>query len=185
MEYETFPFLKFCRISEDNSLLEKYGISQDDWDKVYDKYLENHKDAKLDSLIESYRKVLIEGAELNKKLGLMKFILTIETDWKPLFETAKIRFSGEKQKDVDYLMKLIKQSEEKEKIYKAKFEQLEKRLKDEEEQKDEEKYDLKHAYEAISTFEMHGIFIPDYEVFTLGKKDALTKSLKEKNKNNK
>lgn len=180
LSYHNFPLIKFCKVLQDESLLKEYGIEKKDWDSVLAEYQEINVDPETSALLEASRKVLLEGLKLNKMVAVLTFIMTVDTDWRPYFEAAGLKFQGEQLKDSKYLTKEINKAKQKESIYNARLIELEKKI--EESKKHKEELNISDVYKNIGSFEIHGFNIPDYEELTCGKYNAMMQIIKEKSK---
>ena len=180
IEYDTFPMKKFFKILKDDSLIDKYGISKEDWETLKETWNERHPTAEGSKLIEAHRKVIIEGLKLKRNINLFKALLLHKGDGKELFEVVALKYYDDPIKRIEYLKKEVQKSEQKLKIFDAQREQIEKEVS---EQKEEHREEI-DVNEVIASFELHGFTINDYETFPLGIYDAYTKLITKKEQRN-
>lgn len=185
MEYFSFPFVKFCKIFQDESKLKDYGISEEDWAKVKEGFNQSHPSEEEKALIEAYKIAIKASIELNKFVGVLNFILQVEGDWEEYFEISGIKYTGDPIKDGSYLKKLIQKAETKTEVFQARFIKLQEEIKKAQEKtkKESKPISQKDAYKALAGLEKLGATIPDFETFTCGKYDAWNEIIKESNKN--
>lgn len=180
IEYNSFPMMKFFRMLEDESLVEKYKIPKEDWESLKDTWNERHPTAEGQRMLEAHRKVIIEGLKLKRNINLFQALLIHKTEGKELFEAVGLKYYEEPLKRIEYLKKEVQKSEQKLKIFEAQRQQLEKVL-SEEKSEEREKVDV---YEVVASFELHGFTIQDYEKFPLGQYDAYTRLITKKEQSN-
>lgn len=180
LSYHNFPLIKFCRVLQDYKLLKEYGIKEEDWEAIVKEYQEINIDPETSVLLEASRRVLLEGLKLNKMVALLTYIITVDADWKPFFEAAGLKYQGDQLKDSKYLTKEINKAKQKEAIYNARLKDFEKKI--EESKKTKKELNISDVYKNIGSFEIHGFNIPDYELLTCGKYNAMMQIIKEKAK---
>lgn len=176
MTYETFPFLTFFRIMEDESKLKDYNVSPEDWEVIRNKWILLHEDWDNDTYSKSKQRVLKHQSIYNKLLFLKERSSLSEKGLKELFEKIGRRWVEDSEKRNKQLEKDIAKNKKLHEIYSG-----EKKGIEQEKEEVSEKASLKTAMECIASLEMSGATIPDYETLTLGKYDALTHILKKKN----
>ncbi len=184
MDYHSFPFVKLCRIFQDESLLKEYGISQEDWQRVKEGFLEAHPSEEETVLVDAYKAAVKSSIELNKNIAVMRYILSINKDWKPYFEAANIKYTGNAEKDSKYLQKQIQKLETKAQVFEARLKKIQEEIKESKERNENKPITTKQAYKALAGLEKAGAHIPDFETFTCGKYDAWNEVIKEANKKN-
>ncbi|AGO47385.1 hypothetical protein Phi19:1_gp095 [Cellulophaga phage phi19:1] len=180
-KYYNFPFIKFCLLSKDESLLEELGVDESLWKEVKEEYAEANPDPETTALVSAYKKAIKANLERNKTIAVMKYILQYEGDWKPYFEVAKLKYTGDALKDIKYLQTQIKKQETNENIFTAQLDKLRKELDEAKEKAEDKGFDIAGVYKTIASLEKAGATIPNYDELTCGKYNALTKVYTEKN----
>lgn len=180
IKYDSFPMMQFFKMLEDESLVSKSNISNEDWESLKDTWNERHPTAESQKLLEAHRKVILEGLKLNRNINLFKALITHKGDGRELFEVVGLKYYEEPLKRIEYLKKEVKKSEEKLKIFESQRLKIEKEIADEK-PNERDKIDV---YEVIASFELHGFTIQDYEKFPLGQYDAYTKLITKKEQRN-
>lgn len=184
MEYHQFPFVKLCRIFEDESKLKEYGISKEDWEKIKEGFNKAHPSEEESVLLEAYKQSIKASIELNKSIAVMNYILNTDNDWKDYFDAANIKYTGDALKDGEYLKKLIEKSQTKSQVFEARLDKIQEELKKAKENNQSKPLTTKQAYKALASLEKAGANIPDFETFTCGKYDAWNEVIKDSNKKN-
>jgi hypothetical protein len=167
-------------ISQDESKIDDYGVKKEDWKVIKDEYLESNPSDETSVLVDAYKKSILANLQRNKTISVLSYILEVKGDWKDYFDLAKLKYTGDSIKDASYLRKQIEKEQNKEEIFTAQLDKLQKEIKESKERNEVNKFDLKSVYRAIASLEKVGATIPNYEELTIGKYEALTKVYSEK-----
>lgn len=180
--YETFPFLKFFRLMDDEALIEKEGVSTEDWQEIKKKWVMTHEDWSKDEMAIAKKNEMRFRGRYNKLLFLKERALMREEGLEDLFKAVKIRWEPDRSKRDGYLLKQIQKSKKLHEIHLARLKQVEKRKVYE--ISEEKKFTVTDAYQCLASLELAGANIPDYEKMTLGKYDALNVAIARQNGKN-
>ena len=166
-------------IFQDESKLQDYGVSKEEWEEVKEGFNEAHPSDEEIALLEAYKLAVKSSIELNKSIAVMNYILHCDSDWKDYFEAANIKYTGEQQKDADYLKKLIQKSETKAQVFEGRLKKVKDEIERNRKENQAKPITLKQSYKALASLEKAGASIPDYETFTCGKYDAWSEVIKD------
>lgn len=181
--YEVFPFVLFFRVMQDESLLEKHGISQEDWTEIKKSWINNHEDLEGDSFFGSKKDEFKSRARYNKLIFLKERSMISQEGLEDLYKKIRLKFHPKRADREKYLDQQIQKSKKAQEIYDGLKTKLgAEKLKELEQES--EAFGVLQAYECLASLELAGASIPDYEAFTLGKYDAITAAIKKKNEKN-
>lgn len=178
--YETFPFLLFFRLMDDEKLVSQSGISDEDWTEIKKKWVVMHEDWSKNELAMAKKNEIRYRARYNKLIFLKERAALSEKGLEELFKAIKVRWEPTRGKRVAYLAKQIQKAKRLHEIHLARLEAVTKQKV--EEVTEEKKFTVDDAYQCIASLELAGANIPDYEKLTLGKYDALNAAISKKNK---
>lgn len=181
MDYYSFPFLKLCRIFQDDGRCEDFGVSKEDWESIKEQFNEANPSPGTDILMEQWKDAIRASIDLNRNIALITYIMQYDADWEVLFELAGIRYTGDREKDAEYLSLQLKKLETKVQVYTARLKKLQDDISESKKDGAAEPFSIKKAYKALAALEKQGATIPDYEKFTCGQYDAFCEIIKEEN----
>lgn len=185
MDYHNFPFIKLCRIFEDETRIEEYGISKEDWESIKDSFREAYQSQEEIAILEAHKTSVKVALELNKNIAVIKYILERKPeDWKEYFEAANIKYTGDAVKDQNYLQKQILKLETKAEVYEARAKKLQTEVKESQEKADVKPLTTKQAYKVLASLNHAGFTFSDYEKVTCGEQEAASEVIKDLNKKN-
>lgn len=177
IEYDTFKLKDFFKILKDDTLLKEHGIKKEEWDKLKEEWDDKHPGKGAARMVESHRKVVIEGLKIKRDLTLFNFLLTYTDDPREFYEAGNIPFKEDPIERFKDLQKRIKKSKRKLEIFSEQRDKLEEEMKSVEEEETDVITDIN---EVLASFEIAGIGVGNYEKLTLGRYDGLTKAFEKK-----
>ncbi len=180
--YTEFSFIKLCLLFEDESKCDELGVKKEDWEIIKEEYKEANPSQEEETLIEAYKKVLKAGSECSKIIGLIQFLLVSSDDWEEYFKLAKLRFTGDLEKDSSYLKKKLQKEKTKSEVFTAQLEKLKSDLDEARKKNDAKPIKLSDLYENLASLEKAGASIPDYKNFSCGQYNAWNSLTKKINK---
>lgn len=176
--YETFPFLLFFRLMEDESKIEEHNISQEDWSEIKKKWVLRNEDWEKDPYSKAQRDEIYHRSRYNKLLLLKERATWSQEGLKELYEKIRFKWIDDRTKREEALNKAILKAKKLHEIFSSQKNKMEdSKLK---ELETKEAMTVETAYKCIASMELAGANIPDYELLTLGKYEALTATLKKK-----
>ena len=182
LKYRNFPFIQFCVLAEDESRLDTFNVTKEDWEEVKKGYLDSNPPAETSVLVEAYKKAIKPNIERNKIVALITYILQKEPEeWQPYFETAKLKYTGDTKKDSDYLNNKLQKLQNEEEIFTARLDKLKADLDEAKSREEIKEFNLNGVFKTIATLNKAGAGIQNFNTLTCGEYDALTTVYSEKN----
>lgn len=180
MTYDTLPIKTLCKILQDESKIEDYNITIEQWNDIKEQYNLAHPSQEDKAILDLYSKVMGQDVNANKYIILLKIIKQGATDLKGFFEAAKVRYTGDLEKDVAYLNKQISKSKQIATIEQERLRKLTEEIKERARISPPEPLTDKKINEALASMELAGFTIDNYDTITCGKYDAITQVLSKK-----
>lgn len=180
--YEAFPFLLFFRIMHDESLLEEYDISVEDWKAIKDKWAVRNEDWATDVYAKAQRDEIYHRSRYNKLLFLKERATWSQEGLEEIYKKIRLKWYPDKDRRDKELVKDIAKAKKHQEIFQGQKSDLEQKKIEDLERNPQEQMTEEMAQQCIASLELAGASIPDYEKLTLGKYDALTAAIKKRNK---
>ena len=176
LEYDTLPIKTFVKILHDENNIHLLGTGSDkeEWERIKGEWEERNPGKDGIRLTSAYKKVLFQSIKLNKELLLLKLLIQGESDQKEMFKAAGIRYHEDPVKRYEHLDREISKSSQKLQIYKAQYDQVEKEIRESNQNQERNKPSISDINRAIASLELSGFTIENYETLTCGKYDAMT-----------
>lgn len=181
---DSIPIKTFCILLDDGSKCESLGVSKENWQGIKKEFQEANPSKEERLLLEAFRKVVKSSLENTGHTMLLKVVLGIKEDWGPYFKKMGLKFKGNREQDKEYILKQIEKATNKSKIHNAQLERMEKQIREAQEKRGKQDFDIKKVNEAIASLEIAGSSIPDYDKLTYGKYEALGAIHKQRSENN-
>ena len=185
MDYYNFPFIKLCRIFQDESKIGDYGVSKEEWQSIKESFRESFQSDEEIALLEAYKLSARTGIELNKSIAVIEYILKRQPDdWEDYFKEANLKYTGDAEKDQEYLTKQIQKLKTKSEVMDARALKLQKEIKEAQEKKESKPTTVKQAYEILASLNHAGFSFSELEKVTCGEQEAASEVLRKLNKKN-
>lgn len=186
IDYDRFPIMVFFMGLQDESILDEFNVSPEYFKSLKEIWNERNPTQEHSALMDAHRKVVVEQLKYCKHKAVFEMLLNFRGDAREVFKAAKVTFIEDPVKRNQFLIKQIKKSEQKIKIESARLEKLNKQIEDSEKNLEEIIKDhLSSINKALASMEMHDLVIGDYWKFPIGKYEAYTELIEEKNKTTK
>ncbi len=166
---------------EDESKLKEYNVNGDDWEAIKTQWVNTHEDLTTDGYFRSKKDELKMRSRYNKLLFLRQRSAISQEGLKELYKNIGFKWHDDQKTREKYLDGQIMKAKKTQEIYDGQRKILEKQKI--EEVTNQKKFGLVEALECIASLELAGASIPDYELLTLGKYDALNSVIQKRNKN--
>lgn len=184
MTYDTIPIKTLCILLDDENRIAEFGIGGEEWAKIKEEYTSKNPSREVDELMSEYSIMIKNEIEELKGMALIEFLSGFHGDAEPFFLVSGIKYTGDKEKDIQRLIDHIGKSGQKKKIHKSRCEQLAGNILEKRKNDPPEPLNIAMVNESLASMEMAGANIPNYEKFTAGQYDAWNAILKKKNNKN-
>ena len=171
----------FFRLMDDESRIKEYNVNIEDWEAIKTQWVNTHENLSNDGYFRSKKDELKMRSRYNKLIFLRQRSSISQEGLKELYEKIGFKWHDDQKKREKYLDGQILKAKKTQEIYDGQRKTLERQKI--EEVSNEKKFGLAEAHECIASLELAGASIPDYEILTLGKYDALNSVIQKRSKN--